>query len=185
MFDAFRDVVSRLGELSFEGLTTLELLRLLQRLEQDARCLPVTRHALINRVRQQPSAAEIGGKLAHVLADRLRITRGEATRRIQEAEDLGERRALTDEPFAGAAGGHRRRPARRHDRRRMRAGDPGVFAGLAVLDRRRYPPLRRGQACRLGYPVSSRAAAKLADKLADCLNPDGDSATTTAPAAAG
>ena len=62
VFDAFRDVVSRLGELSFDVLTTPELLRLLQRLEQDTRCLPVARHALINRVRQQATPAEIGGK---------------------------------------------------------------------------------------------------------------------------
>ncbi|WP_231975411.1 DUF222 domain-containing protein, partial [Mycobacterium sp. E1715] len=34
------------------------------------------------------------------LADRLRITKAEAARRIAEAADLGERRALTGEPLA-------------------------------------------------------------------------------------
>ena len=58
----------------------------------------MARHALINGVRQQATAAEIGGKLAHVVADRLRITRADATRRIEEAEDLGQRQALTGEP---------------------------------------------------------------------------------------
>jgi hypothetical protein len=44
---------------------------------------------LINGVRQQATAAEIGGKLAHVVADRLPITRADAARRIEEAKDLG------------------------------------------------------------------------------------------------
>ena len=41
----------------------------------------------------------MGGKLSHVLADRLRITRGEAGRRVAEAADLGARRAMTGEPL--------------------------------------------------------------------------------------
>ena len=42
----------------------------------------------------------MGGKLAPVLADRLRISRAEASRRVHEAADLGERRALNGEPLA-------------------------------------------------------------------------------------
>ena len=42
----------------------------------------------------------MGGTLRCALADRLRITKAEASRRIAEAEDLGERRALTGEPLA-------------------------------------------------------------------------------------
>src|ERR1700737_2505756 len=43
---------------------------------------------------------ELGGKLRSALADRLRITKAEAGRRIDEAADLGERRALTGESLA-------------------------------------------------------------------------------------
>ena len=87
-FDAFRDAVCDLLELSFDVLTTPERLDLLERLEHDTSRLAVARHALINGVRQQATAAEIGGKLAHVVADRLHITRADASRRIEEAEDL-------------------------------------------------------------------------------------------------
>jgi hypothetical protein len=98
-FDAFGDAVSGLADLSFDALTTPERLALLERLEHHTRRLPVARHALINGVRQQASAAEIGGKLSHALADRLGITRSDANRRIDDAADLGERRALTGEPL--------------------------------------------------------------------------------------
>jgi uncharacterized protein DUF222 len=98
-FDAFGDTVPGLADFSFEALTTPEQLALLERLEHDTRRLPVARHALINGVHQQASAAEIGGKLSHVLADRLGISRSEANRRIEEAGDLGERQALTGEPL--------------------------------------------------------------------------------------
>jgi len=56
-------------------------------------------HALINQVARQTTRDEIGGKLAHVLAERLRITRAQAARRIDEAEDLGTRQAVTGEPL--------------------------------------------------------------------------------------
>ena len=57
-------------------------------------------HALINQLGAQAGEEELGGKLHSALADRLRITKAEAGRRIAEAEDLGQRRALTGEPLA-------------------------------------------------------------------------------------
>ncbi|OQZ87686.1 hypothetical protein BST11_26800, partial [Mycobacterium alsense] len=57
-------------------------------------------HGLINQLDAQAGQAELGGSLRTALADRLRITRGEAGRRIEEAADLGERRALTGQPLA-------------------------------------------------------------------------------------
>jgi hypothetical protein len=98
VFDALHNAVSRLAGLSFEVLTTPERVNLLERLEQAARRLPVARHELINEVRRQATPSEIGGKLAHMLADRLRITRAEATRRIEEADDLGQRDTLPSHP---------------------------------------------------------------------------------------
>src|SRR5690242_2773008 len=93
-FDVLHDAVSRVVGLSFDALTTPELMASLERLEQDMCRLAVPCHGLINGVRQQSTPAEIGGKLAHVLADRLGITRAEAGRRIDEAQDLGPRQAL-------------------------------------------------------------------------------------------
>ncbi len=60
---------------------------------------PAIEHALINQLAAQADATELGGKLAPALANRLRISRAEASRRIHEAADLGERRALNGEPL--------------------------------------------------------------------------------------
>lgn len=172
-FDELHDVVSRLCALSYEVLTTPERLMLLQRLEDETRRLPVTRHELVNGVRRQATPAEIGGKLPHVLADRLRITRGEAARRIAEAEDLGNRTALTGEPLppqlpASAAG--------------QRAGAIGE-AHLRVIraflrdlpcwidaDTRAHA---EAQLADFATQYRPELLAKLADKLAEVLNPDG------------
>ncbi len=95
--DALRAVVSRIQRHSFAALTTPERLGLLAALEQEARRLRAPGHALINQLLADSDSDELGGKLSHVLADRLRITRGDAGRRIAEAADLGPRRALTGE----------------------------------------------------------------------------------------
>ncbi|BBX61023.1 hypothetical protein MSAS_01970 [Mycobacterium saskatchewanense] len=100
VFDALDDDVNRLCELSFDVLTTPERLRALERLERVARRLRAPQHALINQPGAQASAEEQGGSWRSGLADRLRITKAEAGRRIEEAQDLGERRALTGEPLA-------------------------------------------------------------------------------------
>jgi hypothetical protein len=54
-FDALHDAVSGVLELSYEALTTPERLRLLERLEDETRRLPVPGHELINQVRQRPA----------------------------------------------------------------------------------------------------------------------------------
>jgi hypothetical protein len=86
--------------LSFDVFTTPERLRALERLERAARRLRVPGHDLINQIAEQAGEEELGGKLRSALANRLRITKAEAGRRIEEAEDLGQRRALTGEPLA-------------------------------------------------------------------------------------
>ncbi|HTZ12183.1 MAG TPA: DUF222 domain-containing protein [Mycobacterium sp.] len=70
----------------------------------------------MNQVRQQATPTELGGKLSHALADRPRITGGEAARRIHEAQDLGARRPHR-RTTATAAGRHRRWATRRGSRR--------------------------------------------------------------------
>src|SRR5271166_5004822 len=98
-FDALRAAVSRILGHSYDGLTTPERLALLERLEQETRRLRVPGHQLINQLSEQSDPTELGGKLSHALADRLRITRSEARRRVAEAADLGPRRAITGEPL--------------------------------------------------------------------------------------
>jgi len=100
VFDALDADLDRLCELSFDVLTTPERLRALERLERAARRLRAPEHALINQLDAQAGAEEFGGTLRSALADRLRITKADAGRRIDEAADLGERRALTGESLA-------------------------------------------------------------------------------------
>jgi Domain of unknown function (DUF222) len=100
VFGALDADLERLCGLSFEVLTTPERVRVLERLETIARRLRVPGHALINQLAEQASEEELGGKLPAALANRLRISRPDANRRIAEAADLGERRALTGETLA-------------------------------------------------------------------------------------
>ena len=91
MFDALEAGFKRALDLSFDVLTTPERLALLQSCEEIRRLLPAVEHPLINQLSEQADPTELGGKLAPALANRLRITRAEASRRIHEATDLGER----------------------------------------------------------------------------------------------
>jgi hypothetical protein len=172
-FDALRSVVSRILEHSYEALTTPERLTWLERLEQETRRLRVPGHQLINQLAEQAPPEELGGKLPHALADRLRITRSDARRRLAEAVDLGPRRALTGESLpplltATAAG--------------QRAGQLGAGHGQVI--RRFYHQLpgsvdvgtREAAVTHLAELATGfrpDQIADLADTLADCLNPDG------------
>ncbi|POY04439.1 hypothetical protein C3469_01790 [Mycobacterium kansasii] len=99
VLDASDDAQDQLCELTFDALTTPELLRVVERLERRERRSRSVRHALINQLRAQASEDDLGGKLPAALAERLRITKTEAHRWTAEAEDLGDRRALTGEPL--------------------------------------------------------------------------------------
>lgn len=99
-YAAVSDAVSRILGHSYDGLTTQERLTYLESLEREMRRLPAACHELINQIEGQATPTELGGTFAHVLADRLRITRGEANRSITDARALGTRRALTGEPLA-------------------------------------------------------------------------------------
>src|ERR1700751_1791281 len=100
VFAALDADLDRLCELSFDVFTTPERLRALERLERAARRLRAPQHALINQLDAQAGDEELGGTLRSALADRLRITKAEAGRRVDDAADLGERRALTGETLA-------------------------------------------------------------------------------------
>jgi hypothetical protein len=173
VFDALDADLDRALGLSFDALTTPERLAMLERCEKLRRRLPVVEHPLINQIAEQANETELGGKLASALANRLRISRGEASRRVHEAADLGERRALTGEPLppplpataAAQRAGH------------LGAGHVAVIRGFC----HRLPDLvdvetrtqAEAQLAHLGGQHRPDELAKLADKLTDCLNPDG------------
>jgi hypothetical protein len=97
--DAVDAALDKLGALDADALSHPERLTLLERGESWRRRLPAVEHDFLNEL-GHASTEELGGSLARVLADRLRIYRGEVSRRIEEAADLGPRRALTGEPLA-------------------------------------------------------------------------------------
>ena len=174
VFDALKADFKRALDLSFDVLTTPERLALLQSCEGFRRCLPAIEHPLINQVGEQADETELGGKLPSALANRLRITRAEASRRIGEAADLGERRALTGEPLP---------PRLEATAAAQREGRIGA-AHVAVIRGfwHRLPEFvdvetqvkAEAQLARLATEHRPDELSKLADKLSDCLNPDGN-----------
>jgi hypothetical protein len=174
VFDALKADLKRALDLSFDALTTPERFALLQTCETFRRQLPAVEHPLINQVSEQADETELGGKLPSALANRLRITRADASRRIGEAADLGERKAITGEPLP---------PALPATAEAQRAGDIGpghvaVIRGFwhrlpdfVDVDTRQKA---EAQLARLGGEHRPDELSKLADKLSDCLNPDGN-----------
>jgi Domain of unknown function (DUF222) len=174
VFDALDAELDRLCELSFDVFTTPERLRALERLERGVRRFRAPQHTLINQIAAQAGEEELGGTLCSALADRLRINKAEAGRRIAEAEDLGERRALTGEPLAP------RLNATAAAQRDGLIGDGHVkeirsfFAHLpAEVDR---GTREAAEADLAGKAVGYRPdeLAKYAARIMDWLNPDGE-----------
>ena len=174
MLDALSAAHKCALDLTFDVLTTPERLGVLESLEQMRRGQPTIEHVLLNQLAEQASATELGGKLAPALANRLRISRAEASRRIHEAADLGERRALNGEPLA---------PVLEATAAAQRNGQLG--AGHVAVIRsfwHRLPDFvdletrstAEAQLARLSLEHRPDELTKLAEKLTDCLNPDGD-----------
>jgi Domain of unknown function (DUF222) len=174
VLDALEAGYKRGLDLTFDVLTTPERLAVLEKLEGFRRQQPAIEHALINQLAEQADATELGGKLAPALANRLRISRADASRRIHEAADLGERRALNGEPLPPVL------PATAEAQRNGDLGPGHVAVMRSFLHR--LPDFvdietrhkAEAQLARLAGEHRPDELAKLADKLTDCLNPDGD-----------
>src|ERR1700690_21368 len=174
VLDALRAAQQRARDLTFDVLTTPERLAVLENLEQMRRGQPAIEHALINQLREQADTVELGGKLPSALANRLRISRAEASRRVHEAADLGERNALNGEPLEPVL------PATAEAQRNGELG-PGHVAVIRVFWHR-LPDFvdietrakAEAQLARLAGEHRPDELSTLADKLTHCLNPDGD-----------
>ena len=173
-FDALEADVDRALELSFDALTTPERLVVLARCEVFRRRLPALEHPLINQISGQADATELGGKLPSALADRLRITRAEASRRIGEAAELGDRKAITGDPLPPLL------TATAEAQRDGRIGSAHVAVIRGFVHR--LPDFvdletrvkAEAQLAGLGGQHRPDELSRLADKLTDCLNPDGN-----------
>ncbi|OBG96015.1 hypothetical protein A5697_23240 [Mycobacterium sp. E3251] len=173
---AFDTIDAAMGDLvGYDGddLATPEQLAMLKRCEKVRRQLPAIEHPLINNLARQATAEELGGKLSHAIAESTSISRAEASRRIQEAADLGPRRGLTGEPLAPIL-------AATADAQR----DGKLGTGQVAVIRRFFRQLpgwvdfatRQAVEADLvthGMNYRPEQLAQLADHVADCLNPDG------------
>jgi hypothetical protein len=149
-------------------------LALLAHCEKMRRVLPAVEHPLINQVGAQADPTELGGTLGSALANRLLITRAEASRRIQDAADLGERKAITGGPLPPvltATASAQRAGTIGTDHVRVIRGFWHRLPDFVDLDTRQ---IAEAQLARLGGEHRPDELAKLADKLTDCLNPDGN-----------
>ena len=172
-FDALTAAMDRVLELDSGVLTPRETLAVLGRCEALRRCLPAVEHPMVNQI----AAAEpgmIGGKARWALADALRITRAEAARRIRDAEELGPRRSLTGEPLEPLL------PAVAAAQRdgQLGAGHIAVIRSFFDYLPADVDPGTLAQAekhlTELGGRCRPDELAKLAQRLADHLHPDGD-----------
>jgi hypothetical protein len=98
--DGFTAAAERLFEARWEVLSSAERLGVYERITAVARSLPALGHRLLADLGREATPCELGGRLRDVLADRCRITRGQAARRIAEADDLGPRVALSGQELA-------------------------------------------------------------------------------------
>ncbi|OPE52513.1 DUF222 domain-containing protein, partial [Mycobacterium intermedium] len=173
-FASLQQAVSAVLDLCPDALSGRETMTYLEALLHEMRRLPVARHALINHLRTQVGEEELGGKLPRVLANRLRITRGEANRFIGEAADLGPRRAMSGEPLEPLL------PATAEAQRQGHLDESHIriirkfFAHLpASVDVDTCTKADRDLA-KLGGDYRPDQLEKLAQKTLDTINPDGD-----------
>lgn len=144
---------------------------MLRRCEVLRRRLPAIEHPMLNQL-SATDPTELGGKARWVLADELHITRGEAGRRIAEAAELGPRRT-PDRPTpapAPAGGGHRPtgrtpRPHRDH---------PLVFSYLPEDIDTGTLAQAEHHLTELAGQYRPEQLTTLAQRLAECLHPDGN-----------
>jgi hypothetical protein len=173
-YDALVAAAARCAAIDRAAFTEQQQLALLERGETVRRMLPALDHDSLNRLAECASVQELGGRLAHVLADRLRINRGEAARRIEEAADLAPRRALTGEPLP---------PKLEHTAAAQRAGAigrehvrtiRGFFAQLpGFIDEPTRAEAERALA-QVAAAYRPDELKQFADHLDLILNPDGN-----------
>jgi hypothetical protein len=170
----YRAAVSELIELPLDALNVPDLFTVLDTVEAGRCQVPVIEHDAINQIAAQATPAQIGKSLKKVLADRLRITGGEASRRIADAEMLGRRAAMTGEPLAplwsATAAGQLAGEINGEHVKQIRRFFNQLPCWVDVSTRERAEKMLGREAAK----VRPDELRMLAERLADCLNPDGN-----------
>ena len=166
---------AKVAALSLEALTDTELLELQHRREVVARSVPAVDHQIINRLVAEADPKALGGtSLADVLSTRLRISKGEATRRIKHAELLGPRRGLTGEPLAPTLANTAAAQARGQIGSEHVRIIEKFFADLAGHIDGQTRDLAEADLARTATGLGPVQFKQAADRLAFLLNQDGD-----------
>ena len=171
-FDVLDAAFGRVAELDCEALTTPEQLGLLERFERLRRRIPAAEHPGINSIGRQATPEELGGTLSCAIAEWTLISRAEASRRVNEAADLGPRHGLTGEPLAPVLAA----TAAAQREGKLGAGQVAVIRKFdhqlpGWIDRATREQVEAKLATE-GTQYRPEQLAGLADTLADCLNPD-------------
>ncbi|CAN5403493.1 HNH endonuclease signature motif containing protein [soil metagenome] len=172
--NALEAAVENLATADVSARSSREQVQVLRRLEIVASRLPATSHRVICALRETATAAELGEPLTGALANALHITPREAKQRIDDAAELGPRRALSGQPMepwlpataaAQAAG-------------TIRAGHVRVIREFCAALPGHVPVADRDRAERdlVGYSRGLRPdeVKKLADRMLVLYHPDGD-----------
>ena len=184
VLDRFEAAQAEVASLSFDALSAPEALSVKDRLETVYRRQAAVDHRLTHQLTAQASPVDLGGKSwTDVLSNRLRIGRGEARRRLDEADDVGPRTAMTGESLppvlpnvaaaqaAGTIGAEHVRIIRRF-----------------VADLPTAVDIDTRQACeahlaRIAGEHTPDALRKAADRLMALVHPTATSPTPTGPGA--
>ena len=87
VYDEWEAANEKVAALSLDALTHPELLELQHRREVVARSLPATDHQIINRLVAEADPKALGGtSWAEVLSTKLGISKGEARKRVKQAD---------------------------------------------------------------------------------------------------
>jgi hypothetical protein len=164
-----------LAEAGLTGLNNAELVSAMQRLEEIRNRMPLADHALIGEAENRglPDALT-QPSMIRVLMSVLRLSPGEASRRVRAAAAVGERTSMLGQPLP---------PVRPHLALAQRAGRVGteqvaiIERALAQVDRRGFDPAAIDEGERLLVGFADTCAVKdlriLAEQIVDRIDPDG------------
>jgi hypothetical protein len=174
VLDRWDAVQAELAEVSFAALTPPEVLDIKDRLECGYRRQATVDHRLTRELTGQASPIDLGGKSwVDVLSTRLRISKNEARRRLDEAEDLAPRTALTGEALE---------PKLPHTAAAQARGDIGAehvrlirkfFAKLPAHIDYQSRELAEADLARVAAGFTPEELREAADRLSALLDPDG------------
>jgi hypothetical protein len=168
-------IVKLVEDGSLAGYDDHQLVEFMQGLERETNMVAVLQHLII----AECQARDLPGKLTQssmtrVLTQALRISVGEASRRVQAAEQVGDRASMTGQPM---------QPVRPVLAVAQRAGDVTpeqvhiIAKGLAGVDRAGFDPadITAGEQIltRAALEVGPKDLQGLTDRVVEAINPDG------------